>query len=45
MIHVDEIATAVLYLADDTSLMVTGTSIAIDGGKSLGVPPTAMAIN
>ena len=39
MIHVDEIAAAVLYLAGDAALMVTGTSIAIDGGKSLGVPP------
>jgi NAD(P)-dependent dehydrogenase (short-subunit alcohol dehydrogenase family) len=43
MIHVNEIASAVLYLAGDTSLMVTGTSIAIDGGKSLGVPPAMMA--
>jgi NAD(P)-dependent dehydrogenase (short-subunit alcohol dehydrogenase family) len=45
MIHVDEIASAVLYLAGDSSLMVTGTSIAIDGGKSLGVPPTMVANN
>lgn len=43
MIHVDEIASAVLYLAGDSSLMVTGTSIAIDGGKSLGVPPAIVA--
>lgn len=43
MIHVDEIAAAVLYLAGDASLMVTGTSIAIDGGKSLGVPPRTSA--
>jgi len=33
-----EVAQAVLYLACDASAMVTGTSIAIDGGKSLGVP-------
>jgi len=39
MIHVDEIAAAVMYLVSDASKMVTGTSIAIDGGKSLGVPP------
>ncbi|MCS5630406.1 MAG: SDR family oxidoreductase [Pirellulaceae bacterium] len=45
MIHVDEIASAVLYLAGDSSLMVTGTSIAIDGGKSLGVPPAMVADN
>lgn len=39
MITPDEVAEAVLYLASDASLMVTGTAIAIDGGKSLGVPP------
>ena len=39
MIDVDEIAQAVLYLASDAAIMVTGTLIAIDGGKSLGVPP------
>lgn len=39
MIEVDEIAQAVLYLVSDASVMVTGTLIAIDGGKSLGVPP------
>src|SRR5262245_53351241 len=38
MITPDEVAEAVLYLASDASLMVTGTAIAIDGGKSLGVP-------
>lgn len=35
----EEIAEAVMYLASDAAAMVTGTSIAIDGGKSLGVPP------
>ncbi len=35
----EEIAQAALYLVSDVSLMVTGTPIGIDGGKSLGVPP------
>jgi len=39
MITMDEVAQAVLYLVSDASTMVTGTLIAIDGGKSLGVPP------
>jgi NAD(P)-dependent dehydrogenase (short-subunit alcohol dehydrogenase family) len=39
MITPDEVAEAVCYLASDAAAMVTGTSIAIDGGKSLGVPP------
>lgn len=34
-----EIAEAILYLTSDAAQMVTGTMIAIDGGKSLGVPP------
>lgn len=34
-----EIAAAVLYLVSDAAFMVTGTALAIDGGKSLGVPP------
>ena len=38
MITPAEVAEAVLYLASDAALMVTGTAIAIDGGKSLGVP-------
>ena len=41
MIHVEEIAEAVLYLASDAAQFITGTDIAIDGGKSLGVPPKA----
>lgn len=39
MISPEEIAEAVLYLVSDAAMMVTGTAIAIDGGKSLGVPP------
>jgi len=35
----EEIARAVAYLASDAAAMVTGTCLAIDGGKSLGVPP------
>ncbi len=38
MITPGEVAQAVLYLVSDFAVMVTGTSIAIDGGKSLGVP-------
>lgn len=41
MISPREVAEAILYLVSDASLMVTGTCIAIDGGKSLGVPPQA----
>ena len=40
MITPDEIAESILYLVSDAAAMVTGTAIAIDGGKSLGVPPT-----
>lgn len=43
MISPEEIAEAVLYLVSDAAQMVTGTSIAIDGGKSLGVPPVVDA--
>jgi NAD(P)-dependent dehydrogenase (short-subunit alcohol dehydrogenase family) len=39
MISPPEVAQAVLYLVSDAAAMVTGTCIAIDGGKSLGVPP------
>jgi NAD(P)-dependent dehydrogenase (short-subunit alcohol dehydrogenase family) len=35
----EEIAAAIAYLVSDAASMVTGTMIAIDGGKSLGVPP------
>ena len=36
-----EIAQAVLYLVSDAAILVTGSTLAIDGGKSLGVPPKA----
>ena len=39
MIRLEEVAEAVLYLVSDSACMVTGTAIAIDGGRSLGVPP------
>ncbi|MCH8830883.1 MAG: glucose 1-dehydrogenase [Planctomycetes bacterium] len=39
MIEPEEVAEAILYLVSDAAAMVTGTVIAIDGGKSLGVPP------
>lgn len=39
MIDPEEVAAAILYLVSDAAAMVTGTMIAIDGGKSLGVPP------
>ncbi len=39
MISPEEIAESILYLVSDASVMVTGTALAIDGGKSLGVPP------
>jgi NAD(P)-dependent dehydrogenase (short-subunit alcohol dehydrogenase family) len=39
MISPDEVAQSILYLVSDAAAMVTGTCIAIDGGKSLGVPP------
>lgn len=39
MITPEEVAAAVRYLVDDAAAMVTGTAVAIDGGKSLGVPP------
>lgn len=39
MIAPREIADAILYLCSPSAVMVTGTILAIDGGKSLGVPP------
>lgn len=40
MVTPEEVAEAILYLVSDAAVMVTGTAIAIDGGKSLGVPPS-----
>jgi len=37
MISQEEIAQSILYLVSDAAIMVTGTAIGIDGGKSLGV--------
>jgi len=39
MIKPQEVASAICYLASKDALMITGTAIRIDGGKSLGVPP------
>ncbi len=39
MIQPEEVASAICYLASQDALMVSGTSLRIDGGKSLGVPP------
>jgi 3-oxoacyl-[acyl-carrier protein] reductase len=39
MISPEEVAQAILYFASDAAAMVTGAALAIDGGKSLGVPP------
>lgn len=40
MITPEEVADAILYLVSDAAAMVTGASIPIDGGKSLGAPPS-----
>ena len=39
MISPEEIAETIVFLASDSARMISGTSVAIDGGKSLGVPP------
>lgn len=39
MITPDEVAQAIVYFASDAAMLVTGTALRIDGGKSLGVPP------
>ncbi len=41
MVTPEEVAESIVYLVSDAAVMVTGTAIAIDGGKSLGVPPSA----
>lgn len=38
MVTPEEVAEAILYLASDASAMVTGAVLAIDGGKSAGIP-------
>ena len=40
---VDDAAQAVLYLASDRSLQVTGTVLPVDGGTSVGLPVQRMA--
>tara|TARA_R110002111_G_scaffold254461_2_gene320126 strand:- start:32849 stop:33643 length:795 start_codon:yes stop_codon:yes gene_type:complete len=42
MIKPQEVASAICYLASKDAVMVTGTALRIDGGKSLGVPPQGM---
>ncbi len=39
MITPEEVAQSIAYLVSDAAQLVTGTCVAIDGGKSLGVPP------
>lgn len=39
MITPEEVAESIAWLCSPAAVMVTGTMIAIDGGKSLGVPP------
>ena len=39
LISPQEVADSVFFLASEAAQMITGTAIAIDGGKSLGVPP------
>lgn len=39
MVAPEEVAEAICYLTSDEATLVTGTALAIDGGKSLGVPP------
>lgn len=41
MISPWEVAASIVYLCSDAASMISGTAIAIDGAKSLGVPPSA----
>ncbi|MGC4002140.1 MAG: SDR family oxidoreductase [Pirellulales bacterium] len=38
MVLPEEVAAAIVYLSGPAATMITGTMLAIDGGKSLGVP-------
>jgi NAD(P)-dependent dehydrogenase (short-subunit alcohol dehydrogenase family) len=38
LIEPDEVAAAVLYLCSESASMVTGAVIAVDAGKSAGIP-------
>jgi len=40
MIQPEEVAESIRFLCSDAAKMISGTSVAIDGGKSLGVPPS-----
>jgi NAD(P)-dependent dehydrogenase (short-subunit alcohol dehydrogenase family) len=42
MVLPEEVAAAILYLVSDAAALVTGTTLRIDGGKSLGVPPRSL---
>jgi NAD(P)-dependent dehydrogenase (short-subunit alcohol dehydrogenase family) len=43
MATVEEMADAIGWLADPAHAFLTGTALAVDGGKSLGVPPNFAA--
>lgn len=39
MIKPEEVAQAIVYLASEAAVFVSGTALAIDGAKAMGVPP------